>query len=78
MRVEIGALPSSTRAYHREEGAEEAQSRYHVTNQIPAMFEDRLDQEASDQPADDLLDAPNIEAPERTDKGWFARMISWF
>ncbi len=81
-RVEVGALPSPTRAYYREEGAEqvadESESRYHVTNQIPAMFEDRLDKERSDQPTDDLLDAPNIEAPERTDEGWFARMKGWF
>ena len=77
-RVEVGALPSSTRSYDREAKADESDSRYHVTNQIPAMFEDRLDKEASDQPADDLLDTPNIEAPERTDEGWFARMKSWF
>jgi hypothetical protein len=77
-RVEVGALPSPTRSYHREDTASESESRYHVTNQIPAMYEDRLDKERSDQTTDDLLDAPNIEAPQRTDEGWFARMKSWF
>ncbi len=77
-RVEVGALPSPTRAYHREEGAAESESRYHVTNEIPAMFVDRLDEERSDQSTDDLLGTPNIEAPERTDEGWFARMKGWF
>ena len=42
------------------------------------MFEDRLDTERSDTSEDDLLDAPNIEAPERTDDGWFAKMKDWF
>ena len=77
-RVEVGALPSPTRSYHRDEGASESESRYHVTNQIPAMFEDRLDKERADQSADDLLDAPDIEAPETPDEGWFARMKGWF
>ncbi|MDA1054141.1 MAG: HEAT repeat domain-containing protein [Planctomycetota bacterium] len=77
-RVEVGALPSPTRSYHREDGAAESESRYHVTNQIPAMFEDKLDKERSDQATDDLLDDPNIEAPVRTEEGWFARMKSWF
>jgi hypothetical protein len=77
-RVEVGALPSPTRLYHREEGASEPETRYHVTNQIPAMFEDRLDKERSDQSADDLLGAPNIDAPAPPDEGWFARMKGWF
>ncbi|MEX0818365.1 MAG: flagellar basal body P-ring protein FlgI [Pirellulaceae bacterium] len=77
-RVEVGALPSPTRAYHRQEGGTESESRYHVTNQIPSMFADRLDDERSGSSADDLLDAPDIEAAERTDEGWFARMKGWF
>ncbi|MBC8355746.1 MAG: flagellar basal body P-ring protein FlgI [Planctomycetes bacterium] len=77
-RVEVGALPSPTRSYQRQEEATGSENRYHVTNQIPAMFEDRLDDESSDQASDDLLDAPNIDAPERTDEGWFARMKGWF
>ncbi|HRX81864.1 MAG TPA: HEAT repeat domain-containing protein, partial [Pirellulaceae bacterium] len=77
-RVEVGALPSATRSYHREEDSSVAESRYHVTDQIPAMFEDRLDETQSDKASDDLLDSPNIDAPEPTDEGWFARMKGWF
>ena len=77
-RVEVGALPSPSRSYHREEGSKDAESRYHVRDQIPAMFEDRLDDERSNESTDDLLDSPNIEAQEPTDEGWFARMKGWF
>ncbi|HUG66355.1 MAG TPA: flagellar basal body P-ring protein FlgI [Pirellulaceae bacterium] len=77
-RVEVGALPSPTRSYHREEGSSNTESRYHVTDQIPAMFEDRLDNAHADKPTDDLLDAPNIDAPKPTKEGWFARMKGWF
>ena len=77
-RVEVGALPSAARSYHRSQETDKSGSQYHVTNQIPAMFEDRLDEERGDRSSDDLLDLPNIEAPERTDDGWFARMRGWF
>lgn len=77
-RVEVGALPSPTRSYHREEGSSTTESRYHVTDQIPAMFEDRLDKAHADKPTDDLLDTPNIDAPTPTKEGWFARMKGWF
>lgn len=77
-RVEVGALPSPARSYHRDATTGVAESRYHVRDQIPAMFEDRLDEEQADEPTDDLLDSPNIDAPEPTDEGWFAKMKSWF
>ncbi|MBI2480342.1 MAG: hypothetical protein HYV60_17420 [Planctomycetia bacterium] len=77
-RVEVGSLPSPTRAYHREDGSGEAESRYHVTDQIPAMFEDRLDETQGDKPTDDLLETPNIDAPQPTNESWFAKMKSWF
>lgn len=77
-RVEVGALPSPTRSYHREDDSTVAESRYHVTDQIPAMFEDQLDEMQADKPTDDLLDAPNIDAPEPTEEGWFAKMKGWF
>jgi hypothetical protein len=37
-----------------------------------------LDEAQADEPTDDLLDAPNIDAPEPTNEGWFAKMKSWF
>lgn len=82
-RVEVGALPSPSRRFHRDEHAgnyntDEPASRYQVTNEIPAMFEDKLDEEPSSSASDELLDDPDIEAPEPTDKGWLGTMQGWF
>jgi Flagellar P-ring protein len=77
-RVEVGALPSPMRSYHRSENGEQSGSRFHVTNQIPSLFKDRLDTGDSEDRDDALLGTENIDAPERTDDGWLARMKSWF
>ncbi len=77
-RLAVGALPSVARTYHRDEHSPQPVSKFHVTNQIPDMFSDKLEDERNRPATDDLLDTTEIEAPVQPSKGWFARMKGWF
>ncbi len=81
-RVEVGSLPAQRREFHRGESSvdntDDSEDRYQVTNEIPAMFEDKLDDARPAGQADNLLDVPDIDAPEPQDEGWLATMRGWF
>jgi hypothetical protein len=75
-RVEIGALPTRSRKYHRED-QRETEPEYNVVNPVPEMFSDRLGDSDPRLGSDRQLDDYELFDSERTDEAWFVRMSNW-
>ena len=76
-RVEIGALPTRDRKYHRDDERRPMGPDYHVVNPVPEMFSDRLSDSDPRLASDPLLDDTEPFETERTEAGWFGRMSNW-
>jgi flagellar basal body P-ring protein FlgI len=79
-RLEMNTLPGQRRVYHRDEALAErgdSASPTDLTHSVPNLFVDLLSQ-PQDRASESQLDIDPTEAPEPAERGFFARMTSWW